>query len=90
MDELTKLRSEITAIDQEILTLFEKRMALVCQISQIKKTFQLPVTDKEREITLFHILLDSLQNKDLAQYYQELFTTLIKVSKDYQNKLSKK
>ncbi len=90
MDELTKLRSEILTVDQEIVMLFEKRMALVYQISQMKKTFQLPITDKERENTLFHILLDQLQNKDLTQYYQELFTTLIKVSKDYQHRLNKK
>jgi monofunctional chorismate mutase len=89
MDELMSLREKITAVDQEILVLFEKRMNLVSQISQYKKEHNLPVEDKERENALLNSLSNKLQNKNLTIYYQELLKTFMKVSKDYQKTLHK-
>ncbi len=89
MNELMSLREKITAVDQEMLVLFEKRMNLISQISQYKKEHNLPVEDSERENALLNFLLDKLKNKNLAIYYQELFKTFMKVSKDYQKTLNK-
>lgn len=87
MDELTILRNKITRVDQEILALFEKRMALVAEISQYKKTHHLAILDKEREKALLDFLTTKLENRHLIVYYQELFHTFMKISQDYQKEL---
>jgi len=78
------LRASIDAIDQQILALFESRMALVKEIGEIKKHIQTPVLDTHREQLILTRIKKQLNNKDLEHYAVQLFETLMRVSKDYQ------
>ena len=46
--KLTKLRTEIDAIDQELLEVLAKRFAIVDQIGKLKKEMHVPPLDKNR------------------------------------------
>lgn len=78
------LRASIDAIDQQILALFESRMALVKEIGEIKKQLQSPVLDTNREHLILTRIKKQLINKELEHYAVQLFETLMRVSKDYQ------
>lgn len=81
---LETLRSKIDAIDDQIIALFETRMALVKDIGELKKHNHLNVLDTNREAIVFSRVKDQLHNKKLEPYIIELFETLMRVSKDYQ------
>ena len=49
MEELVKLRDEIDAIDDQIVGLFERRMAVAENVAAYKRSVGKPVLDKERE-----------------------------------------
>ena len=49
MEELLKLRDEIDVIDDEIVRLFEQRMAVAEKVAAYKRGVGKPVLDKERE-----------------------------------------
>jgi monofunctional chorismate mutase len=81
---LETLRSKIDAIDNQIIALFESRMALVKDIGELKKQNHIHVLDTNREAIVFSRVKDQLHNKNLEPYIIELFETLMRVSKDYQ------
>ena len=81
---LETLRSKIDAIDNQIITLFELRMALVKAIGELKKQNHIHVLDTNREAIVFSRVKDQLHNKKLEPYIIELFETLMRLSKDYQ------
>ena len=81
---LETLRSKIDAIDNQIIALFESRMALVKDIGELKKQNNIHVLDTNREAIVFSRVKDQLHNKELEPYIIELFETLMRVSKDYQ------
>lgn len=47
--ELSEYRKELDIIDEEILTLFTKRMKLSSEIAEYKRENSLPVLDLRRE-----------------------------------------
>ena len=49
MEELTDIRSEIDTIDNQIVELFEKRMACADKVAEYKRSRNLPVFDRTRE-----------------------------------------
>ncbi|MBS4749821.1 chorismate mutase [Carnobacteriaceae bacterium zg-ZUI78] len=82
---LEKQRKEIDAIDKELVALFEKRMAVALEVATIKKEHQLPVFDAKREQMVFEKVISYLENDTLKPLLKEVYSTLMKVSKDYQN-----
>ena len=77
------LRREIDAIDDQLLSLFEQRMAVVNQIAQYKKENSLPVQDTARE----QEILSRLSKKappELAECVKMLFSSLFEMSRNYQ------
>lgn len=81
---LETLRSKIDAIDDQIIALFESRMALVKEIGELKKHNHIHVLDTNREAIVLSRVKNQLHNKTLEPYIIELFETLMRVSKDYQ------
>lgn len=81
---LETLRSKIDAIDDQIIALFESRMALVKDIGNFKKQSQINVLDTDRETIVLSRVKAQLQDKHLEPYVIELFETLMHVSKEYQ------
>ena len=84
MKELTKLRQEIDTIDKEIIELFERRMGVVLDVANYKKTHNTNVLQISREEQVLQKAVDNLQNKELSQQARELMTEIMSISKDFQ------
>ena len=80
--DLTDLRREIDLVDEEMLTLFLKRMAICKQIGEEKKRLNKPVYNQARE----EEILARVQEKSgaLCEYSTEFFQKIMALSKTYQ------
>ena len=81
---LETLRSTIDKIDDQIIALFESRMAIVKDIGNIKKQSNSNILDSNREVVVLSRVKNQLKNQTLEPYVIELFETLMRVSKAYQ------
>lgn len=61
--DLKELRNKINEIDNEILSLYLKRMNISKQIGQYKKEHNLPIYDSKREEELINNLLNKTVNE---------------------------
>jgi len=80
---LNNFREKIDKIDEELLRLFSERMSVSRQVALYKKEHGLPVlnADREREI------LDAARSKtddELQPYALKLYTTILGLSREYQ------
>lgn len=82
--DLTQLRGRIDAIDVELIRLFCQRMEVAAQIADYKKEHGLPILVPAREAEK---LLDVAEKAgpEMADYVQELYTTLFRLSREYQS-----
>ncbi len=87
MNKLEKARTEIEAVDKELVKLFEKRFLAVRDVLEYKKENNLPVFDEKREEYLLEKNTGYLKNNNLKKYYEEFLKAMFKVSKDYQKDL---
>ncbi len=83
--DIKDLREKIDGIDKEIVTLFEERMKVCEKIAEYKTENKLPVFDSERERKLLGKVYDA-SSEEIAPYTRVLFTTIMDLSKSYQNK----
>ena len=81
--ELKDYRSQLDTIDDQLVALFKQRMDTVRQITDYKKEHNTPVlsTDRERDI-LYRVT--GLCGPELEEYTKILYTTLLELSRDYQ------
>lgn len=84
--ELKVYRDRLDQIDAQIVALFRERMETVSQIADYKKSHELPVYAPGREQEILE-RVRSLSGEELAPYAEELFETLMKVSREYQKTL---
>jgi len=87
MDKMKEYRQTIDEIDQAIIDLFEKRMAVVKEIAAYKDKHDLDLVDPQREAELIRKNVDLLQNKSLIPYVEDLLKTIMGYSKSYQTTL---
>ncbi|MGI6028170.1 MAG: bifunctional chorismate mutase/prephenate dehydratase [Candidatus Heteroscillospira sp.] len=85
--ELSELRSNLNAIDDEIVSLFVRRMETVKQVSECKAGMSKAVKDKNREREIL-ARVTGLAGEELESYTKVLFTTLMSLSRSYQHALS--
>ncbi len=83
--ELKELREQIDNIDNDLVELFTKRMALSAQVADYKKAHKMPiyVPAREREI------LQEVAKKagpEMANYTRVLYSMLFELSRSYQCK----
>ena len=80
--DLNQLRNEINAIDDEILTLFLRRMEVAGQVADYKRANGLPIYQPDRE----QAILESVTARagTLSGHARVLFSTLMDLSKKYQ------
>lgn len=78
---LEKQRQEIDQLDRELVALFEKRMAVVTEIGEIKKSQNLPIFDEAREDAVIQRAKKRLINSEYAPYIDEFFTDLMKTDR---------
>ena len=83
---LDKQRAEIDAIDREIVSLFERRMQVVMDVARIKKENGMAIFDASREKEVIAKVQSYLKDATLKEELAEAYETLMKVSKDYQQK----
>jgi len=83
--KLNELRKQINEIDEKMLDLFEKRMAVASQIGQYKKEHQLPVLDQSRENALLNMMIEKISDPSLKAYYEKFLKHLMELSKAYQH-----
>ena len=83
---LDKQRAEIDTIDREIVSLFEKRMQVVMDVARIKKENGMAIFDASREKEVIAKVQSYLKDATLKEELAEAYKTLMKVSKDYQQK----
>lgn len=83
--DLTECRKQIDKIDDEILKLFLERMNIASAVADYKKKNGLSTMQKDRERDILKRVSDS-SGSEMADYSRILFTTLMDLSKSYQNK----
>ncbi len=88
MNEIEKIREEISKTDGEMLALFEKRMSQSALLAEYKKTHGLPILDREAESAILSDNLSKLQNQKFAPYYVDFMENVMNLSNRYQNRLN--
>jgi len=86
---LEELRKEIDLIDDEMLKLFTKRMAVVKEIALIKKTKGLEIHNQEREQEILSRLSSKVEDKYLSGLYPKFIVNMIEISRIYQELIIK-
>lgn len=84
---MDNLRKAIDAIDDQMQDLFVKRMTLVKQIAQKKKTDGLAVLNQDREEEILTRLNSKLDDPLLKGLYPRFIINLMEISKLYQEQL---
>ncbi|MBQ7641931.1 MAG: chorismate mutase [Acholeplasmatales bacterium] len=87
--KLEEAREMINEVDEQMISLFIKRMAAVSMVAEYKMENNLPVLDSIREDVIKGKNFEILSNKMLEKYYNTFFDGVLKASKDYQTDLVK-
>lgn len=83
---LEEIRKEISAINDEMLALFVKRMELSSQVAAYKIANGLPTLDRKREEAILQKVADNT-SEEFRQYALEFFRNVMDLSKQYQETL---
>ena len=83
---LEEIRKEISAINDEMLALFVKRMELSSQVAAYKIANGLPTLDRKREEAILQKVADNT-SEEFRQYALEFFRNMMDLSKQYQETL---
>lgn len=83
--EIENLRQEIDHIDDELVSLFVKRMEIARQVAEYKKEKNLPIYAPAREREK---LLDVAEKAgpEMKDYIHVLYSAIFEISKSYQSK----
>ena len=73
---LDDVRKEIDSIDKELVELFEKRMATVKKVADIKKEANIRVTNPEREEEIVENISNQV-SPEYRTYVKSIFTSLM-------------
>ena len=82
--DLQTCRNAASEIDEQLVSLFQKRMALSKEIALYKKDNGLPIYDPARERAVLNRVAE-LAGDELADYAGVLYQTLFDVSRSYQH-----
>ncbi len=86
MTDLQKLRSSIDSVDEEILSLFMKRMELCRSVAEFKKLNNMPVFQGDRERQVIERIKKLTGDHGLEGGTAALFTAIMDISKLLQNR----
>ena len=87
MEDLLKLRDEIDIIDNEIVSLYEKRMKIAEGVARYKITTGKKVFDREREVSKLNTLSAKASSEFTKLGIVELFEHIMAVSRKRQYQL---
>ena len=78
--ELEKIRHDIDVIDDELLTLFLKRMEAVKSVVEFKKETGKAIEDRSREDEILSRLSEK-SGDEFRSYMETLFSTILELSR---------
>ena len=87
--DLTECRKNIDRIDDEILKLFLERMNIAASVAEYKQKNNMPTLQKSRERDILQRVSQNA-GEEMEDYARILFSTLMDLSKNYQNKKASK
>ena len=87
MKELEELRRELDEVDRELVSLFERRMALAGQVAACKIAAGRPVLDRTREEAVLASRAAMLENHDWEAEVRQLYETLMALSRGEQQRI---
>ncbi|MDR0433991.1 MAG: chorismate mutase [Gracilibacteraceae bacterium] len=82
--ELARWRQEIDRVDADLTRLFEERMNLARRVAVVKKRYNLPLYQPEREEAVLIRARAALREPELAAALTRWFRVLINAAKDWQ------
>ena len=86
--ELQDYRARLDQIDDQLVALFKQRMETVKQVADYKKEHNTPILASSRERDILY-RVTGLCGEELREYTKILYSTLLELSRDYQeNRLS--
>lgn len=85
MNKLEEARITINTVDQEMATLFEKRMQAVEDVVCYKMAHELPVLDAQREQDVILRNMAYIEQDKYREYYKQFIKDVMQISKNYQN-----
>ena len=83
---LEEIRKDISAINDEMLALFVKRMELSSQVARYKKANGLPTLDPKREEAILQKVSDATE-EEFRDYAIRFFRYIMDLGKEYQDTL---
>ena len=89
MKELSQIRLELDAIDQQLVGLFEQRMLLSRQVAEYKIEKGLPVLDAQREKQVIQSRRALLKDAHWADAVEAVFEAIMAQSRKEQEALVK-
>lgn len=87
MNKLEQARKIINEVDSEMAKLFEKRMDAVKAVIEYKLENSMEIYDASREEEVIERNLKNIQNEEYKDYYREYIINMMKLSKQYQQKI---
>ena len=87
MSKLDEYRKLIDQIDDQIISLYEKRMNLVKVIYRYKKENNIEILDSSRETRMLENNLLKIKNEDYKKYYKDVLDGFLSASKKLQKDL---
>lgn len=76
--EIERLRTEIDAIDRELLSVIRKRIGVVLSVGELKRQKRLPIHDPAREDVLLERLNEDTRAPLDARLVREVFGALVR------------
>ena len=83
--DLKEIRIQIDKIDNELVALFNKRMALSAQVADYKKENNMPIYVPAREREILQEVA-TLAGPEMANYTRVLYSMIFELSRSYQSK----
>lgn len=78
---LKDLRAEIDAVDREIVSRLDQRMALVQQIWDLKRSLGMGIIDPQREAEIVRLLLGRRHRSLTPQDIEEVYAAILRISR---------
>lgn len=83
--DLKEIREQIDSVDDQLVSLFVKRMGLSAQVADYKKANNMPIHVPAREREILKDVAEKA-GPDMANYTRVLYSMLFELSKSYQSK----
>ena len=85
--DLNELRERVREADEEMASLFVRRMQAVAEIAQYKRERGLPIEDPEQEAKIIRERSELIGDPDLRSLYVRFLQNTIGISKNWQHRL---